>query len=243
VNVHAHPDSPAAEHYRAQAWPDALGLDAQPAQGPAPLPGPDLQYFGGRTIPDLTFGNLYVGGEPAWDPADVSRIDDAICEAMNDARLNGVLAEYFPSTSVSAAFAGSRILPRPAPPTVYRDDVEAWLAELHRAGDLPPGDPATTAYCFLLPRGVVAVDDPRDAARADSRNGLAGYHGTLDADGVHLMYAVAVFSERGNGVVAFDEPWKNVVATLYHVLQEVRTNPDVDDAVREADPSLLGWMS
>ena len=243
MNVHAHPDSPAAERYRAQVWPDALGLDAQAGQGPAPAPGPDLQYFGGRTISDLTFANLYVGGEPAWDSADVSRIDDAIREAMSDARLNGVLAEYFPSTSVSATFAESRILPDPAPPTVYRDDVEARLAELHRAGELPPGDPATTAYCFLLPRGVVLVDGGREEARADSPNGLAGYHGSLDVDGVHFLYAAAVFSEGGNGVVAFDEPWKNVVATLYHVLQEVRTNPDVEDAVREADPSLFGWMS
>jgi dienelactone hydrolase len=222
---------------------DALGLGTPPAQGPAPAPGPVLQYFGGRTIPDLTFGTLYVGGEAAWEPADVSHIDDAIREAMSDARLNGVLAEYFPSSSVSATFAGSRILPGPAPPTLDRDDVEALLAELHRAGELPPGDPATTAYCFLLPRGVVLVDGRRDAARTDSRSGLAGYHGSLDADGVHLMYAVVVFSEDGNGVVAFDEPWKNVVATLYRALQEVRTNPDVEDAVREADPSLLGWMS
>jgi len=61
MNVHAHPDSPAAERYRAEVWPAALGLDAQAGQGPAPAPGPDLQYFGGRTISDLTFANVYLG--------------------------------------------------------------------------------------------------------------------------------------------------------------------------------------
>lgn len=243
MGVHALPGSPAAAQHRAQRWAEALGLDAQAAQGPAPSPGPDLQYFGGRTIGDLTFANLYVGGESAWDPADVARIDGAIREAMADAQLNDVLAEYFPGTAVSATFADSRILPDPAPPMVSRDDVEGWLAELFRVGALTAGEPATTAYCFLLPRGVVLVDGRRLDAAADSSGGLAGYHGSVAVEGIGLLYAVAVYSEGGSGVAAFDEPWKNVVATLYHLLQEVRTNPDVDDALGKRDPTVLGWMS
>jgi hypothetical protein len=38
-----------------------------------------------------------------------------------------------------------------------------------------------------------------------------------------------VFSERDNGIVAFNEPWKNVVATFYHELVEARTDADVED--------------
>jgi hypothetical protein len=162
---------------------------------------------------------------------------------MSDARLNDVLAEYFAGTTVSATFAGSRVLPDPAPPTVYKDTVEGWLAELHRQGGLPAGDPAATAFNLLLPRGVVLVDGGSDDGRPDSSNGLAGYHGSIHVGETTLYYAVGVFSEGGNGVVAFDEPWKNVVATFYHELQEVRTDPDVEDALRTGDATLLGWMS
>jgi hypothetical protein len=62
-----------------------------------------------------------------------------------------------------------------------------------------------------------------------------------------LYYSVAVYSEGANGIVAFDEPWKNVCATLYHELQEARTDPDVEDAIRAghtpAAARLLGWYS
>jgi hypothetical protein len=50
-----------------------------------------------------------------------------------------------------------------------------------------------------------------------------------------------------NGIPVFDQPWKNVVATFYHELNEARTDPDVEDAIRAGDdPSavkLLGWTS
>ncbi|MFN9975433.1 MAG: hypothetical protein ACK58T_36635, partial [Phycisphaerae bacterium] len=42
-------------------------------------------------------------------------------------------------------------------------------------------------------------------------------------------------------------PWKNVVAALYHQLIEVRTDPDVEEVLRNADDSTaeryLGWVS
>jgi hypothetical protein len=48
-----------------------------------------------------------------------------------------------------------------------------------------------------------------------------------------VLYAVGVFSMprpgmSDNGIVAFDQPWKNVVATFYHELCEVRTDADVN---------------
>jgi hypothetical protein len=62
-----------------------------------------------------------------------------------------------------------------------------------------------------------------------------------------VYYAVGVFSEMTaqgeNGIVAFDEPWKNVVATFYHELQEARTDADVEDASRTKNDSLLGWYA
>ena len=51
-----------------------------------------------------------------------------------------------------------------------------------------------------------------------------------------IYYAVGVFSEGGNGIVAFDQPWKNVVATFYHELIEARTDADVEDG-------LVAWVN
>jgi hypothetical protein len=72
-----------------------------------------------------------------------------------------------------------------------------------------------------------------------SEHGLAGYHGSVGG----RYYAMAVYSEGTNGIVAFDEPWKNVCATVYHELQEARTDPDVEDAIRTGDNKHLGWYS
>jgi hypothetical protein len=90
----------------------------------------------------------------------------------------------------------------------------------------------------------------------DSTQGLGGYHGSLHVitatDTQTLYYAVGVYSEQlpdgtTNGIPVFDEPWKNVVATFYHELNEARTDPDVEDAIRAGnDPNamqFLGWVS
>ena len=90
----------------------------------------------------------------------------------------------------------------------------------------------------------------------DSTQGLGGYHGSVHVvtgtDSVTIYYAVGVYSERladgtTNGIPVFDQPWKNVVATFYHELNEARTDPDVEDAIRAGnDPNathFLGWVS
>jgi hypothetical protein len=91
-----------------------------------------------------------------------------------------------------------------------------------------------------------------DEKSADSLHGLGGYHGSVHTQGTTVYYAVGVYSEtlangKDNGIVAFDQPWKNVVATFYHELNEVRTDADVDDAIAAGNnPSadrFLGWTS
>jgi hypothetical protein len=43
----------------------------------------------------------------------------------------------------------------------------------------------------------------------------------------------ALAAEKGQyRIVVFDQPWKNVVATFYHELNEARTDADVEDAIR-----------
>ncbi len=92
-----------------------------------------------------------------------------------------------------------------------------------------------------------------DDDEADSLHGLGGYHGSIHtAGGATVYYAVGVYSETRpdgteNGIPVFDKPWKNVVGTFYHELNEARTDADVEDAIRAGnDPkatSFLGWTS
>ena len=90
----------------------------------------------------------------------------------------------------------------------------------------------------------------------DSLQGLGGYHGSVHVgsgpDETTIYYAIGVYSEQlpdgtTNGIPVFDQLWKNVVATFYHELNEARTDPDVEDAIRAGnDPNainFLGWTS
>ena len=103
--------------------------------------------------------------------------------------------------------------------------------------------------------------DPHQVSRgveqtSDSTQGLGGYHGSVHATTVGgsqtIYYAVGVYSEQlpngvTNGIPVFAQPWKSVVATFYHELNEARTDPDVEDAIRAGnDPNavkFLGWTS
>ena len=85
-----------------------------------------------------------------------------------------------------------------------------------------------------------------------SLRGLGGYHGSVhfqrSGTSLTLYYSANVYSEtqsatRENGIVAFDRSWKNVVGTLYHELNEFRTDPDVGDAIRTGSNDFLGWTS
>ena len=67
-----------------------------------------------------------------------------------------------------------------------------------------------------------------------------------------VYYAVGVYSETlpdgtTNGIPVFDQPWKDVVATFYHELNEARTDADIEDAILAGnDPNavcFLGWTS
>ncbi len=268
TTVAVHPGSEAGERYRG-----ARELGARSSAFPA-RPGLNLRYFGGKTIEHLTFTHVYLGGKAAWDADDIRRIDTALPAAMTDPHLNNVLAQYYRDGNADSTFKPSRILERPLPHSVYRDTIESLVASLDRANGLSGFHLPSTVFCFLLPRGVVLVDGDstgkahhadRDADEPpehnpalaerneadDSRHGLGGYHGSVHArrgsKTETVYYAVGVYAEGRNGIVAFDEPWKSVCATFYHELCEARTDPDVEDAIRAGDTpaadKLIGWYS
>jgi hypothetical protein len=264
LNVYAGPATRAGERNR--RWLGSVDADLlfeQIAPGFRPDATLDLVKFQGRTIQDLVFTNYYID-PAAWNLDDRKKIDDALSAAMTDARLNGVMAQYY-TGPISSTFTQSHTLPALGS-TVSKTDLETLVARLHNAGTLA-GMFANTVFCFLLGPGVVLDDSSPGAAgggrasvdkvvskqdAANSLQGLGGFHGSVHVGADTVYYAVGVFSEPlanggENGIVAFDLPWKNVVATFYHELNEARTDPDVEDAIRAGnDPKatrFLGWYS
>ena len=127
------------------------------------------------------------------------------------------------------------------------------------SGTILNDNPAATSRGVTTPVRHATRRNPAipEEDEADSLHGLGGYHGSVHS--THptgaketVYYAVGVYSEvrpdgTHNGIPVFDQPWKNVVATLYHELNEARTDPDVEDAIRAGnDPAavtFLGWVS
>jgi hypothetical protein len=236
---------------------------------------PNLKYHGGRTIRDLSYVNLYVSGDTRWSRAEVDRIDSRLAAAMQDQNLNNVLLQYFDNKPIRSTPLPSHPLVGYTPPTVTRGDIQNMIGWLHRQGFLKSFDLQNTVFNLLLPPGCVLTVDDRPSIvvsdevassvpgassgsvppseDGDSRDGLAGYHGSVaTANNDRVYYTVSVYSQPGannssNGIPIFRESWRNVVATLYHQLIESRTNPDVEEAMRRASDAnakqYLGWVS
>jgi len=238
------------------------------APGEKPTPSHDLHFHGGKTIADLHFLNFYVGGN-AWPASDILNIDKSLASALSDVNLNNVMVQYFPG-SITSTFDGSQKLAGPAPATFSQGDVESLIATMASQKELGGRDLTSTVFNFMLPPGTVLNDNAGlsvakaeakavknspipDDDEADSLHGLGGYHGSIHtSNGDTIYYAIGVYSQKladgtENGIAVFDQPWKNVVATFYHELNEARTDADVEDAIRAGnDPNavkFLGWTS
>jgi len=210
------------------------------APGFSPHKALNLVDHNGKIIRDLVYTNFFVGGN-AWDPQDVQRIDQNLAKAMADQHLNNVLIQYFRgAANITTTFRPSSSLPV-KPDSISQPEVENLLKELHTKGKLTAFDFSNTVFNFMLPPGtVLTIDNGSDdeggadkpeghsgpvEEEASSMEGLGGFHGSARLGAVTLYYAV----EGKNGIVAFDQPWKNVVATFYHELVEARTDADVED--------------
>lgn len=211
-----------------------------------PRPELNLHDRGGKIIRDLVYTNFFVGGGTSWNPQDIQNIDQHLAKAMSDQGLNNVLIQYFRGApNISSTFRPSSILPDAAPASISQPEVETLLKNLHAAGKLSGFDFGNTVFNFMLPLNtVLTIDDgsgdqgpsrhaqARSEAvdeKASSLEGLGGFHGSIHIGPVALYYAVGVFSAGNNGIVSFDQSWKNVVATFYHELVEARTDADVED--------------
>lgn len=225
------------------AWPMpkaiAPGIDAAPLE--------DLMFHGGRVVPQMEFQNVYLGSSADWSPSDIESIDSAITLAMRDRRLNNMMVQYFPGATLACDPRPSFVLNSAKPEELDEPDVQAAVIGLFDEERIGKSDLDTTIFNLVLPPGTVLK-----LGASSSLNGLGGYHGSVhirrDGKRVTLYYSANVFSEmlsatRQNGIVVFDQPWKNVVGTLYHELNEFRTDADVKDAIEQGNNDFLGWTS
>jgi hypothetical protein len=231
-----------------------LRNSAHLAAGFTPHPEFDMTYQGGRTIPKLKFKSFYLNGAK-WNNADIANIDRALPGAMTDKPLNKVLLQYFPGhASISTKFLGSQKVTVKLPKTFTRDHVNPVLQSLLTAGKLKDVD-NNTVVCLLLPAGVILNTNAHggvgklkgDDSEESSLEGLGGYHGSAHVGDRVICFAVGVYSQETpklrNGIPFWPDPWKNIVATFYHELNEARTDPDVEEFNRTHQPGLIGWYA
>jgi hypothetical protein len=250
MRIQARPGSVAESRYYAksalpQPWPASTRKPSAIVPGINPNVKEDLIFHGGKVVPQMEFQNVYLGGSASWAAQDVASIDSAIKLAMQDKRLNNVMLQYFPGVAMSCDVRDSFVLDEAKPTSLDEPDVQATVAALFDSALIKKSALESTLFNLILPRGTVLK-----LGTSSSTNGLGGYHGSthIQRGGktITLYYSANVYSEKQangkeSGIVAFDKPWKNVVATLYHEINEFRTDPDVNDAIINNSNDFLGW--
>jgi Bacterial pre-peptidase C-terminal domain len=215
------------------------------APGVTASPKDDLIFRGGKVLPQMGFQNIYLGRSSDFAAGDVESIDDAITRVIRDDRLKSIIQQYFPGKTLSYDIADSVILEEAKPVEMGESDVQNKIVELFDRNLILSTDQDRTCFNLVLPPGTILKLD------SSSLQGLGGYHGSVNffrkGQMRTLYYSANVYSEiragRRNGIPFFNQPWKNVVATLYHELIEFQTDPDVGEAIRQQDRSLIGWNS
>ena len=216
------PTSEVAEKYEAAAM--EVADSERRVDGTNSTPGQDLRYRGGKTLQNLSYVNLYVGGEAAgWKLDDVELIDTHLEAALTDQNLNNVIRQYFNNQPIGTTARPSHPLVGYKPTIVSRGDVQHHLKYLADQGYLNSGyDLDSTIFNFVLPPGTILndKDQPENAAKStsahpsmveaeneiqpstqaenadDSTGGLGGYHGSIHYKNRTLYYSVEVYSER-----------------------------------------------
>ena len=234
-------------YYAHSVLPHAWPMPKAIAPGMSPAPLEDLIFHGGKIVPQMEFQNVYLGGAASWKASDIDSIDSAINVAMRDRRLNNVMAQYFHDTVLSCDMRESIIVDEAQPEPLDEPDVHAIIARLFDNTLIKRTALDTTIFNLILSAGTVLK-----LGDSSSTNGLGGYHGSLHIERsgktITLYYSANVYSEvqpngRENGIAAFNKPWKNVVGTLYHEINEFRTDADVNDAIQNNSNDFLGWSS
>ena len=196
----------------------------------------------------MEFQNIFLGGQASWLVSDIDSINTAITLAMQDRKLNNVVKQYFDSgINLTCDPRPLLVLEEAKPVQLDEPDVQQLVARLLQQGKVSDSDLGTTIFNLVLPPGTVLKLD-----QDNSLGGLGGYHGSVhfqhNGRSQTAYYSANVFSQtladgQVNGIPAFDASWKDVVGTLYHEINEFRTDADVRDAIATGkDDGVLGWM-
>ena len=196
----------------------------------------------------MEFQNIFLGGQASWLPSDTDSIDTAITLAMQDRKLNNVVKQYFDrGVNLTCDPRPLLVLEEAKPATLDQPAAKQLVTRPLQQGQLSHSDFGTTIFNLVLPPGTVLKLD-----QDNSLGGLSGFH-----EWVHFQhngrsqtayFSANVFSQtleggQVNGIPAFDASWKDVVGTLYHEINEFRTDADVGDAIATGnDDGVLGWM-
>ena len=249
MRIQARPGSKAEQRYYEKAalpgrtWPMPKAI----APGISPAPLDDLMFHGGKVVSQMEVQNVYLGGAASWTDQDLTSIDRSIDMAMRDKRLNNVMKQYFPGVTLSCSMRESFILDEAKPAVLDEPEIQDIVISLFDSALVGKSDLGSCLFNLVLPSGTVLKLDG-----SSSLNGLGGYHGSVhvqrNGKRVTLYYSANVYSEvrangTENGIAVFDRSWKNVVGTLYHEINEFRTDADVNDAIVLNDNDLLGWTS
>src|SRR5438445_1963277 len=132
MRIQARPGSPVERrHYRypenrwAQLDPDAI------APGIPPDASADLVFHGGKTVPQMEFQNVFLGGQASWLASDIDSINTAITLAMQDRNLNNVIKQYFVDIRSMACDPRSSVLiEEPNPGELDEPDVQRTVVRL-----------------------------------------------------------------------------------------------------------------
>src|SRR5689334_8377113 len=179
----------------------------------------------------------HLGGHASWLASDIDSINTAITLAMQDRRLNNVVGQFFDfGVKLTCDPRPLFVLEEPRPAALDEPDVQQLVVRLLQQGQLSDSDLGSTILNLGQDTSIL---------------GVGGYHGSVhfqhNGRSQTAYYSANVFSQRlpngrVNGIPAFDASWKDVVGTLYHEMNEFRTDADVGEAIRQNDDSLLGWM-
>ena len=215
--------------------------------GVPPNASADLVFHGGKTVPQMEFQNIFLGGRASWLASDIDQINTAITLAMQDRRLNNVVKQFFDSgVNLTCDPRPLFVLEEPKPTMVDELHAKQLVTRLLQQGQLSDSDLGSTIFNLFLPPGTVLKLD-----QDTSLDGLGGFH-----ESVHFQhkgksqaayFSANVFSQRlsngrANRIPTFNASWKDVVGTLYHEINEFRTDADVGDAIEQNNDDFLGWM-
>lgn len=240
--------------------------------GFTPTPSHDLVFRGGNTIANLSFSNFYIGNWKSSEIASIDwaisaamsdqHLNNVVQQYFtqnieNTFKGSSILDQLHPKI-YSKSDLEKLIINMNSQRRFNNYDIENTIFNFV----LPKGtilkyddsdsqsadqDIHSTIDDDQRPPGTPEVEE------SSSLGGLGGFHGSVITEGHsgqnnRIYYSVSVYSEylpdgRKNGIPVFDESWKNIVATLYHEINEFKTDPDVEDAIKNNDNRYIGWNS